>query len=134
MSNTKKRVVLVGTDEDSARLLNAVLSAAGFLVTWVHPVRSGANQHAEGPADIVIVDLGPWYRGAGPCSASELAGRDRCRPPVILLSAYGSPARKVVDMRNATAIIAKPYDLEDLLAQVEHALSVCGCGERRRAA
>ena len=110
-------VLLADDDPDILELLTALLTEEGFhVVAFSDGLAALQHIRAQRP-DVAIIDLAmPVMDGR------ELIERLRSEPgspvPVIAMSAsvYASSA----EMLNADAYLTKPFDLEELLAEVQH--------------
>ena len=110
--------VLVIEDEAPLRaLLRDILADEGYAVDTAADGHAGWALLAAGGYDLVLCNVMlPYLDG------SALVGRLRADPalrdtPVILLSAAAPPA--VAEAAGADAFVAKPFDLDALLATVE---------------
>ncbi len=120
---TSQKTVLVVEDDPWIRSLMAdLLTGEGYNVVQAADGVAGLQQASEHDPDVILLDLAmPQKHGLD--VLDELKSRQPTRDiPVIVVSAYamlmmGSDS----DARQADGVIQKPFDLADLLAQVEHA-------------
>ncbi len=110
-------VLLADDDPDILELLTALLTEEGFHVVAFSDGLAALHHMRVQRPDIAIIDLAmPVMDGR------ELIERLRSEPgppvPVIAMSAslYSSTA----EMLDADAYLTKPFDLEELLAEVQH--------------
>lgn len=114
-------LLLVEDDTDLSGLLERVLSAEGYAVTVAGDGQRGLHLALTRPFDVMILD-----RGLPAVEGLDLVARLRRRgvvTPVLVLSARGT-ARDRVDGLDAGAedYLAKPFDLDELLARVRSLL------------
>jgi DNA-binding response OmpR family regulator len=114
-------ILVLDDDQVILDLLQTVLTDAGYKTL----VASGLQLVApDARPDVVITDLVPLkaYRRE---SALEWIASLRARfggSPLVIVTAH-SPAVAETDMLGADAVIAKPFDVEALLATLEELLS-----------
>lgn len=113
--------VLVVDDEDAIRdLLEYGLSGAGFDVRSVAHGRDALKAVDEWAPEAIVLDVMlPQIDGY-----SLLPMLRRLTDvPIIMLSAKGSPSEKVAGLvRGADDYVAKPFDMEELIARLHTAL------------
>lgn len=113
--------VLVVDDEDAIReLLDYGLTGAGFVVRSVSEGRAALKAIDEWAPETIILDVMlPQTDGY----ALLPMIRRLTDVPIIMLSAKGSPSEKVAGLvRGADDYVAKPFDMEELIARVHTAL------------
>lgn len=120
-------ILIVEDEPDIRDALRLALELDGFSVSTAANGREGLEALARGerPALVLLDLLMPVMNGA------ELLARLRADPaladqPVVLVSAFGAPARETLAMVQGT--LGKPVELDDLL---DVAARFCRC-ERRR--
>jgi DNA-binding response OmpR family regulator len=108
--------ILVVDDEPAIRtLLNDVFTAAGFEVVEAANGRLGIQAHLANPADLVITDLlMPQQEGIE--TITELSRRAPGLPIIAISGAYTGPELKMAARLGASAVFAKPFDPEQLVA------------------
>jgi DNA-binding response OmpR family regulator len=110
-------VLLADDDPDILELLSALLTEEGFhVVAFSDGLAALHHIRAQHP-DVAIIDLAmPVMDGR------ELIKRLRSEPgpsvPVIAMSASLYPS--TAEILDADAYLTKPFDLEELLAEVQH--------------
>lgn len=119
---SRPRVIVAEDDAEMRRLLASTLAAHGYEVTGVDSgpallavLRRFMNKN-EGVAMVVSDVRMPGCSGLHVLRALRAAGR---AVPVILITAFGD--EDVVDegqRAGAACVLSKPFDLEQLLAEV----------------
>jgi DNA-binding response OmpR family regulator len=119
MTGSRKRVLVVEDEADVRRMLDRVLTLAGFQVLLAADGRSGLRAvHTEKP-DALVLDIG--LPGLDGWQVLDRV-RDLSDLPVLLLTAHGAEAEKVRGLRaGADDYLTKPYGNAELVARV-HAL------------
>jgi two-component system response regulator MprA len=110
--------VLVADDDRAIReSLATALELAGYEVaTCSDGVQALAALHAR-PFDVVILDvMMPGVDGLGVCSVLRAEGN---RVPILMVTARTETSDRVAGLdAGADDYVAKPYDLEELLARI----------------
>ena len=109
-------MLVVEDDRAQRAVLEASLTARGYLVDAVDAGRAAIELTAETEPDIVILDLGlPDLDGIEVCRQLRVW----IRSPIIVLTADGSEER-VVDALDAGAddYVNKPFSMPELLARI----------------
>ena len=110
------RILYVEDDERLAAMTTRYLESHGHQVTWVADGRQGLTEALTGH-DVVVLDVMlPRLSGMEVCR--EL--RARCSVPVIMLTALGEEADKVLGLETgADDYLAKPFSSRELLARLK---------------
>ncbi len=129
------RVLVVEDDIDVSRQISETLRQAKYVVDVVHDGVEAQFLGDTEPYDIIILDLGlPKLDGLSVLQHWRQGQRET---PVLILTARDTWREKVAGLRaGADDYLAKPFELEELLARVEalirrssgHASSVLECG------
>ena len=125
------RILLVDDDAGLLRLLSLRLRSAGYEVLTAESGEEALARLPQARPDLVITDL----RMGG---MDGLALHDALREthpslPVIILTAHGSiPEAVEATRRGVFGFMAKPFDGQNLLAEVARALALSGAGAFRR--
>lgn len=109
-------VLVVDDDPAISEILATALVDAGYEASAVSSGEAALRFFEDQPVDLVVTDIMMPV-----VSGYQLLERVRARddgPPVILMSAGARPARTL----GHAAFLAKPFDLEQLLAAIDRAL------------
>lgn len=114
------RTLLVVEDESSiADLLSLALTGEGYRIVVARDGRAARRRLAEGGYDLVLSDvMMPFLDGSALALAMHADPALRGIPLILLSAAHGAAARAVPH----AAFLAKPFDLELLLALVARLL------------
>jgi two-component system response regulator GlrR len=121
----KAYLLLVDDDPDLLRLLAIRLKANGYAVTAVESGRKALASIAASRPDLVLTDL----RMEGMDGMALFTEIQATFPglPVIILTAHGSiPEAVDAVKRGVVGYLTKPYDADELLAQIQRALTLHG--------
>jgi DNA-binding response OmpR family regulator len=121
MAATRHKTILVIEDDPWTRTITtALLAGEGFAVVEAKNGEEGLSLAREHSPDAVLLDLAlPTKSGLD--VLRELKGDDATGDiPVIIVSAYGMLMNDH-DARHTAGIIQKPFDYDDLVAQVDRA-------------
>ncbi len=141
-------ILVVDDDLPTRQLLSTLLGYESHRVTLAQDAREALELLDGEPPGLIIADVVmPGMDGY--TFVRELRKRTRCKDvPVILMSAtlYGQEARALAASCGAVSFIAKPFEPEDILDEIDAALSAAarlpaslavsddpGIGERQRA-
>ena len=116
-----RRILIVEDDDALARLLADNLRFEGFTVERARDVPETLHRLQSFTPDLVLLDLMlPVGDGLEICR--ELSARP-AKPPIIILSARGRKEDKVrgLDL-GADDYVAKPFDIDELLARIRAVL------------
>jgi two-component system response regulator QseB len=110
-------VLVVEDDADLGRMLVRLLSGAGYAATLAPDGQQGLHLGLTRGWDAMVIDRGlPAVEGLDLLRALRRGG---IRTPVLVLSARGTPAERVQGLdAGAEDYLAKPFDVEELLARV----------------
>src|SRR5438270_3047987 len=120
-TTTGQKTVLVIEDDPWTRTITtALLTGEGFAVVEAKNGEEGLHLARQHSPDAVLLDLAlPTKSGLE--VLRELKGDAATDDiPVIVVSAYGSLMNEQ-DAHQATGVIQKPFDYDDLVGQVERA-------------
>lgn len=141
--NAQRSILCVDDDRDITELVQAVLVDEGYLVSCLYETAGDALMRTVGTLepDVVLLDggMGSDYGGSWEVAAA-LARRPR-PVPVVMFTAH----RRAVDEATTgmsgraveaqfTAIVPKPFELDDFLAAVARAAGQSTPFDRRPAA
>jgi DNA-binding response OmpR family regulator len=115
-----KRILIVEDDAALARVLRDNLTIEGFTVQWAAEARTAIEIHKAFSPDLVVLDVMlPDGNGFDLCGLLRRGGRTA----IIILTARTQKADKLRGLAlGADDYVAKPFDLEELLARVQAVL------------
>lgn len=115
----RAKVLVVDDDVSLARLLKTILRSANFEVDGAVNGRDALRATQENQFDVIVMDLRmPVLDGRGFFRELRAAGDST---PVLIASAYG--ARSAQKELGAESAIEKPFEPDDLIAEVERLVS-----------
>jgi two-component system KDP operon response regulator KdpE len=118
--NAKRTVLLIEDDPALLRMVQSMLTQAGYAVIGVKTGAAALEQLAAHDVSLILLDLGlPDMDG------KEIIPRSRAlsRAPLLVISARGSETEKVAALDlGANDYIAKPFGAAEFLARVRVAL------------
>jgi CheY-like chemotaxis protein len=116
-----EKTVLVVEDDSWIRSLMAdLLSGEGYAVVQAADGRAGLDLAEAHNPDVILLDLAMPEKSGLDVLHELKSSRPTSDIPVIVVSAYAM-LMMGSDARRADGVIQKPFDLADLLAQVEQA-------------
>jgi DNA-binding response OmpR family regulator len=117
---TNNPVVLVVEDDPPVReLLDDVLHEIGYEVVGVHDVRAALQLVRTIHVDLITLDLDlPGLHGSE--LLRVLQARARRMPPVIIITSDTPVSHELRDQ--VQAVVAKPFDVDDLIATIRSLL------------
>ena len=118
-----RRVLVVDDDPDVRAALGAALGAEGYDVRAQEHGRDALDLLLGGDwaPDLIILDLAMPVMGGPDFRGMQLAAEEGAPVRVIVLSAVGDLAEAAAPLDPA-AVIAKPFDLDELLGTVRRLL------------
>ena len=120
-----QNLLLVDDDPDLLKLLSIRLKASGFRATTAGSGEQALSMITAERPDLVITDL--RMAGLDGMALFHEIERRHTGLPVIILTAHGTIPDAVAATRQGVfGYITKPYDANELLAQVRRALSLHG--------
>ena len=121
----KGNLLLVDDDPDLLRLLAIRLGASGYTVNTARSGTQALSMVAAERPDLVVTDL--RMAGLDGMALFHEIERQHSGLPVIILTAHGTIPDAVAATRlGVFGYITKPYDGNELIAQIERALSLHG--------
>jgi len=118
------RLILIVDDEESIRwTLKKALEREGYRILLARDGGEGVKLAQDPAVDLVLLDLRlPMMDGLEVLTRIK---EERPELPIIIMTAYGTlPAAVQAMKRGAYDYITKPFDVEELLLQVERAFQV----------
>jgi two-component system response regulator MprA len=118
-SSSPASIVVVDDDPNIVEALDDLLRGEGFAVEGFIDPAEALSRLRRGPApDLVLCDcIMPRLTGPELCEALAAAGIDA---PVLLMTALADPSFCVDTAR--VSVLNKPFQLDDLLAEIEASL------------
>jgi CheY-like chemotaxis protein len=114
-----KHVLVVEDDAAIRTLLQDLLSDRGYSVAVAHNGGEALDQIRDRRPDLVLLDLMmPEMNGWSFLQARE-SDRDMVQIPVLVISASGSSGAVRAEDLGAPVFIAKPFDVDHLITEVE---------------
>jgi diguanylate cyclase (GGDEF)-like protein len=116
------RILVADDDEHIQEIISDVLSYAGFDVALASDGDEAIRLTASYEPDLLILDITmPGANGYDVCR--EVQAQGVTAPPVIFLTGYSDPERRVrgLDL-GAVDYVSKPFDANELVARVRAAL------------
>lgn len=115
------KILLVEDEPKVGRFIQRGLGEVAYTCVWVRTLAEAEDAHAEGPHDLVILDLGlPDGDGLDLLRRWRACGFNE---PVLILSARGDIADRVEGLNlGADDYLAKPFGFEELLARIRSLL------------
>ncbi len=111
-----RQILIVEDDEDTAEVVTAIMSQAGYTVMAVDRGQVALHEIHNAPPDLVLLDLGlPDMNGL------EVLRQVRANSllPLIVLSGYTEERDKVIALEaGADDYLAKPFSPEELVARI----------------
>jgi two-component system response regulator GlrR len=121
----KASLLLVDDDPDLLRLLAIRLKANGYGVTAVDSAQRALASIAASRPDLVLTDL--KMEGMDGMALFQEIQASYPGLPVIILTAHGTiPDAVAAVKRGVFGYLTKPYDADELLRQIERALTLHG--------
>lgn len=115
------KILLVEDEPKVGRFIQRGLGEVAYTCVWVRTIAEAEDAHAEGPHDLVILDLNlPDGDGLDLLRRWRACGFNE---PVIILSARADLNDRVEGLNlGADDYLAKPFGFEELLARVRSLL------------
>ncbi|HZS02534.1 MAG TPA: response regulator transcription factor [Chloroflexota bacterium] len=119
MRHEQPVVLVVEDDPIQSDLLREILEADGYRIESVADGAAALDRIAAGHIDLILLDVGlPRVDGVAVCQTIRAPDRS-AQPPIIMLSALADDAlHETVAIAGANAYLAKPFDIDELLAVV----------------
>ena len=123
--HAKPRILVVEDDADLRKILRLQLTSQGFDVTEAENGAIGFEQLKESVPDCVVLDLMmPVLDGFGFLKrARSITGLQHV--PILILTASQDERNRIRGFQyQADAYMGKPYDLDDLTAEVQRLVAL----------
>ncbi len=116
-------VLIVDDDTGVQETLEAILEFEGYEVAIAHDGLEALEWLTQATPDLVLLDLMmPRLDGFGVVRELEQRGR-RSAMPIVVLTADGR-AKEKAEQVGADGYVAKPFELNNLLAEIERVMRV----------
>lgn len=112
-----KRILILDDDEDILFVVESILADAGFLVHSTRHSEDIIRLAEQFSPELILLDYMLTDGNGGDICRSLKMHHLLSDVPVIMFSAYTNPRLKFEDF-GCDAFIAKPFDLNDLVTQV----------------
>jgi DNA-binding response OmpR family regulator len=124
MSAQRQRVLLIVDDLGVVWPARHALEAAGYEVRWYGDAKAALNALDTFAPELVIVDVMLPGGGGWIVVDTIRALPQEERPRLLVISeAVGFEQTSRIEGLGATAVISRPFEIEQLVAQVARALS-----------
>lgn len=128
---TRGRVLVVDDDRDVRETLEALLATNGYSVSFAHDAESGLAAMNHETADLVLLDV--KLPGRSGLAVLQEFRRVNTALPVIMLTALKDiDIARAAFKNGAQDYIPKPWDADELLAQIARALEQSKLKEENR--
>jgi CheY-like chemotaxis protein len=117
-----KTVLVVEDDPWTRTITTALLAGEGFAVVEAKNGEEGLRLAEQHSPDVVLLDLALPTKSGLEVLRELKADDQTSQIPVIVVSAYGA-LMNAADAHQATGIVQKPFDYDELVSQVERATS-----------
>lgn len=116
-SNREQRILIIDDDADIMLVLASAVEDAGYQVTTIDRGDYLEQIDVDAPPDLILLDM--LLSGQdGRQIARRLKGQAATRRiPIVMLSAHPDAQREAL-AAGADAFLAKPFDLDELLATI----------------
>jgi DNA-binding response OmpR family regulator len=117
----KERILVVEDDPAILDVLRLILEEGGYAVETVADGET-LRDFPNGPPDLLLLDI--WLSGwDGREICRSLKGREETKNLPIVICSASRDGEKMAREAGADGFLAKPFDLDDLLATVARQLS-----------
>ncbi len=123
-------LLVVEDDSDLRAVLNAFLEEEGYIVTPVASLDAALDRIAVTAFDCILTDLLTYGREQ-PLSSARTILHAASPTPIVILTAWPLQA-DIVQSEGFTALIQKPFDVDQLLVSVAAATQVAFTPEQER--
>jgi CheY-like chemotaxis protein len=116
MAQRRNSVLVVEDNDDLRELVGGILEREGFHVSMAADGQEALDLTTSAVPDLILLDM-RMPRMDGWAFAREYRRRHGQRTPIVVVTAAESAAARAADV-GAEGCLAKPFDIEDLLAVV----------------
>lgn len=114
------RCLVLDDDASILELLETALGARGASTTSCATTDAAARALAEGSFDVVLLDLSPFSKGAGPTLADIIAAAEHGRAALLVVSG-SADGPDDASFPPDTGHVRKPFEIRELVRAVERA-------------
>ncbi|MBW4694845.1 MAG: hybrid sensor histidine kinase/response regulator [Lyngbya sp. HA4199-MV5] len=127
-SATKGTILVVDDMPDNVRVLSALLTQQGYTVRKLLNGKAALTSVQSSPPDLILLDIHmPDMNGYEVCQQLKAMPHGR-EIPIIFLSALNGVSDKVKAFQSGGVdYVTKPFQVEEVLARVEHQLAIQTC-------
>jgi DNA-binding NtrC family response regulator len=119
--DSRKKVLVIDDDASIRDVLKDYLQEHGFEVMLAADGLEGLDMIKQGGHDILILDIRmPYVSGIGLLKIIKQHSPDT---PVICMTGYGESPEKIAEQERVDVILSKPFDLQDLLQEIQKRLA-----------
>jgi len=123
----KKKILIVDDEPDALFILQKELAARGYFIITANNGKDAITLARSKHPDLIILDVAMPDMDGGQVAEKLQEGLSTKDIPIIFLTAL-YPKRKEEEQGRVVAghvFIAKPYDIEELLIQIEKLIVNC---------
>ncbi|MCF8106504.1 MAG: response regulator [Desulfohalobiaceae bacterium] len=114
------RILIIEDDESIRQVLKEYLDQLGFQVITAADGLEGLDLIKQQGYDLIVSDIRiPYVSGIG---LIKIAREINPNIPIISITSFGEPSEKTA-REEATTVIAKPFDLEELSNKIKELLT-----------
>ena len=121
LNATGTLALIVEDDPDTRALEKELLEDAGFIVVTANNGEDGIRFATDRCPSVILLDLALPTASGFDVLKTLKSSPATATIPVVLISAYVMLVDNCL-ARGASAFVQKPFDIDDLVAQVKHAL------------
>ncbi|GHO59054.1 response regulator [Ktedonobacter robiniae] len=122
MTTTKSRVLVIDDDPDIVEVIQLLLEDAGYLVSNINQLPENANLAQiclQAQPDFIILDMLLSGQDGRHLARHLKENQSTNHIPLMMISAHPQ-ARSQALAAGADDFLAKPFDMDEMLAKVEH--------------
>lgn len=126
-----EKILIIDDDQDIGRMIKLLLEYKGYAVTVLEKPEKAPDVLRNNSIDLIIMDM----------LLSGTNGTDICADfkndaafthiPVIMMSAHPDAQKKCLEA-GAEGFISKPFDLQDLLSEVQRLIKIPEISEKNK--
>ncbi len=121
MSNEIKKILVVDDDPDIGGMIKIILEYNGYIVFLVERAGEAEKEIRNSIPDLILIDmLLSGKNGTDICSSMK-NDQKTTLIPIIMFSAHPNAQQLCLDA-GADDFIAKPFDMNELLAKIDYQL------------